>query len=219
MPMVSNARESIGRKYGMMTVLSLGGRNGVKIQVVCRCDCGNIKTVNLTDLKYGHTKSCGCYWNLQHANSITTHGMSRTRLYHIWGSMIYRCNNPNSKDYKNYGLRGIAVCNEWKHDYTLFHDWAINNGYSDHLSIDRINVDGDYTPDNCRWATNAMQMRNRRIDKRNTSGHTGVTFENNRWRARIKIDGKYMNLASTKNKQEAIDAKIRAERLYWGVSL
>lgn len=98
----------------------------------------------------------------KHTNDKTYHGLKDTRLYHIWFGMKARCYNANSENYKHYGGRGIKICDEWKNDFMKFYNWAIRNGYDDELSIDRINVDGNYEPTNCRWATASEQAKNRR---------------------------------------------------------
>lgn len=106
-------------------------------------------------------KSCGCL----HKEIMSTHGKHDTRLYRIWVAMKQRCNNPNNESYKYYGERGIKVCDEWRKDFMVFYNWAMNNGYNDNLTIDRINVDGNYEPANCRWITYQEQARNTRKTK------------------------------------------------------
>lgn len=96
------------------------------------------------------------------------HGDSHTRLYYVWGTMKTRCYNPNTKDYKYYGGRGIAVCEEWRTNFSAFKEWALANGYAPELTIDRVDVDGDYCPENCRWVTRAEQNRNQRKHKKGT---------------------------------------------------
>ena len=112
-------------------------------------------------LRSGITKSCGC---LLHEHN-KTHGLSNTDLYRIYCGMKSRCYNKNNKKYKNYGGRGIKICDEWVNDFSTFYKWAISNGYEKGLSIDRIDVDGNYEPSNCRWANNDIQSHNKRLDK------------------------------------------------------
>jgi hypothetical protein len=127
----------------------------------CKCDCGNVINVTGVDLRSEHTKSCGCYNIEAIIQRNMKHGETRTRLYNIWRKMLRRCKNSNEKRYKDYGGRGIFVCNEWK-DYLVFRDWALSNGYKEDLTIDRRNNDGNYDPDNCRWATYKEQGNNKR---------------------------------------------------------
>lgn len=118
-----------------------------------------------------------------------THGESKTRLYVIWGGMVRRCKNCNCKEYKNYGERGIEICNEWM-DFLSFKEWSIKNGYMDLLEIDRIDNDGNYEPSNCRWVTKRINSINTRVIKKtNSSGYKGVDYhkKTKKWRARIRI--------------------------------
>ena len=146
-----------GKKFNKLTVLERVGTRWRSPLWKCRCDCGNITYVNSSSLKGGTTKGCGC----GEGQSLRTHGLSNTRLNKIWDGMKSRCYNKNSTSYKYYGARGIMVCDEWKNDFKAFYDWAINNGYQDGLSIDRINVDGNYEPSNCRWVDSFAQLSNK----------------------------------------------------------
>jgi hypothetical protein len=156
-------KDLTGKRFGRLVVLRLycHGGNGKSVKWVCKCDCG--KTVNIASshLLNGSTQSCGCYHEEQFRKSTIKHHMSNTRLYNIWNRMIRRCECDTEKAFINYGARGISVCEEW-HESKNFFDWALANGYDDSLTIDRINVNGNYEPSNCRWITKKEQAYNKR---------------------------------------------------------
>lgn len=128
---------------------------------ICKCDCGNIVSINKKNFMSGSSMSCGCAVSEANSRRLKTHGDRKSRLYNTWCNIKSRCYNPNNQDFARYGGRGISMFGPWKNNYSIFMEWAIKNGYDDSLSIDRIDVDGDYCPDNCRWVDMAVQANNR----------------------------------------------------------
>lgn len=151
-----------GERYGRLTVIKRAPNKGRTTIWECRCDCGNVKNVRQPDLRSGRTRSCGCIHHEMMIKKNTVHGLSDTRICHIWRSMKDRCSNPNNKAYCNYGGRGIQVCKEWADSLEKFYTWSIENGYEENLSIDRIDNNGNYEPDNCRWVDRKTQNKNKR---------------------------------------------------------
>ena len=150
-----------GKKFGRLTVMSRAKNSkGGKARWLCRCECGNECIVHSSSLKSGNTKSCGCIRREVSHDKAVTHGMSKTPLFAVWWAMLSRCNNPNNHSYKNYGARGIKVCDEWLNPSKFF-DWAAENGYSSGLTIERIDVNKGYGPDNCKWIPKDEQARNK----------------------------------------------------------
>lgn len=150
----------IGDRFARLEVLGLSDKRDKSrsYYYICKCDCGNIVEVRKDSLFNGRIKSCGCFTK----DRMTKHKKCNTRLYHIRNGMINRCENLNSKDYKNYGARGISVCPEWRNSFESFYRWALENGYADNLTIDRIDNNGNYEPSNCRWVDIKTQSRNTR---------------------------------------------------------
>ncbi|MCI8374909.1 MAG: hypothetical protein HFI29_05660 [Lachnospiraceae bacterium] len=179
-----------GQRFGRLVVLEKADSDkSGNTMWKCRCDCGTIKKVNSSKLRSGETKSCGCLRKETTAKinkgnkSRITHGMSRTRLYRAWGNMKHRC-SPSCplKCYDSYYGRGIRVCDEWK-DFAAFADWALKNGYTDELTIDRIDNDGNYEPGNCRWVTREVQDNNRSNSRYIT--YKGKTLTVTQWAREI----------------------------------
>ena len=155
--------------------------------------CGTEFKACTYSINSGHSKSCGCYHKkLKSEGMNIKHNLSNTRLYNTWSKLKNRVLNPKDKQYNDYGGRGITICDEWKNDFKSFYDWAMSNGYSDELSIDRIDNDGNYCPENCRWTTRTIQQRNQRIQKNNTSGYKGVSFvkDRNKYKSYICVNKK-----------------------------
>ena len=157
-------KEITGQKFGKLTAIKLDHiqkkSNGTRHFWLCQCDCGKELIVEKYCLTSGHTKSCGCL-----KIGTPTHGLTKTRIYRTWCRMKERCYRVKNNRYQNYGGRGIKVCDEWKNDFMSFYNWAMAHGYTDNLTIDRINVNGNYEPNNCRWITTKAQNNNRKSNR------------------------------------------------------
>lgn len=182
-----------GKKFGKLTVIEFEFVKNKRRYWKCKCDCGNIKIVQLPHLTSGHTQSCGCLHKEKVKQLLTKHGKYYSRLYSIWINIKDRCYNHKSLAYKHYGGRGINVCNEWlnkEEGFINFYNWAMENGYQDNLTIERINVNSDYNPFNCKWITKSEQQQNKR-------NNVFITYKNKtlniaQWSKELKIP--YYNL-------------------------
>lgn len=160
-----------GQRFTRLIVVERTANIGGRPAWLCKCDCGKIKTISSNHLLQGRTNSCGCLHNEQLAQRSTVHGdatrENKTRLYKVYNNMISRCHRPNFPRYADYGGRGITVCDTWRNSYEAFKKWALQSGYDKtapkgSCTIDRIDNDKGYSPDNCRWVSMKTQSTNRR---------------------------------------------------------
>lgn len=204
-----------GNRYGLLTIVSEGPRNSYanKRQVWCKCDCGNedLTLVTTNNLISGNTSSCGCVGE----ESRKTHGMSNTRTYQIHEGMIRRCKPHLAEDFPYHAGKGIQVCEEWESFENFFADMG---ECPEGMSLDRIDVDGNYCKENCRWATNSVQGYNKGLDPNNTSGKSGVSWytRNEKWSAEIHVENKHIRLGMFSNFDDAVKAREEAELKYYG---
>lgn len=153
----------LNQKYGRLTINSIFQHKSKHLNAVCVCECGVTKTVNLYKVLSGHTKSCGCLSDelRKSGGPNKRHGHSSHRLHRIWSHMKARCHYLNDPKYYVYGARGIILCDSWRQDFAIFLEWALNNGYKDGLTIERIDVNGNYEPSNCTWISMPDQGKNK----------------------------------------------------------
>lgn len=217
-----NAADMCGQKYGLLTVIERAGSNKYSKPLwKCKCDCGKEVILSRSVLIHGQ-RSCGCLQGVRADLSLSPlfRRSHNNRLYNTWAAMRERCYKPNKQNYKYYGGRGISVCDEWKSDFMAFAEWAIDNGYADTLELDRIDTDGNYSPDNCRWVTHKENSWTRGVKCSNKSGITGVSWVQSRsgkggkWRAGIMVDGKQMHLGYFETVEAAQAARKEAETKY-----
>ncbi len=209
-----------GHKYGRLVVLGVSHKykrpSGTQVTYWnCVCDCGENISVVGSDLRSGHTGSCGCLHKEMLSGRMKTHGMTGTRIYTIWKGMKTRCKNV-SETYHNYGGRGITYCESWE----IFDNFLLDmgEGYSDGLELDRIDVNGDYCKENCRWVDGNIQAYNQRKKSSNTSGRTGVSYHKRttKWHARISVKGEMIFMGCFDNFEDAVKAREEAELKYYG---
>ncbi len=181
-------KDFIGKKIGFLTIIDYADKRNGKVRVWCKCDCGKTIKVFIDNLKREHTRSCGCKKGSMISKSKITHGKTHTKLAHIYNQMKARCYYKKNPAYKNYGGRGIKICNEWldkENGFMSFYNWAINNGYKEGLTIDRIDNNSNYEPNNCRWATYYEQANNKRNNRMLT--YNGETYTITQWARKLGI--------------------------------
>lgn len=203
-----------GKRFGRLTVICLDHKkprkNGGNILFwKCKCDCGNEKVIRGDNLRSNTTTSCGCFARENTSKIKKIHGQRNSRLYNIWNGVKDRIFNKNNQAFSNYGGRGLGMFDEWVSDFTSFYNWSIQNGYDESLSIDRIDNNKGYTPDNCRWVNSHLQASNRRIQKNNKTGYAGIYFCNTEklYKSQITINKKSHTIGRFKTIKEALDAR------------
>lgn len=205
-----------GKQFGRLLVVDRAGSDKAKNATWrCRCDCGKEKVVSSRDLIAGDTRSCGCLQRELVKERMTTHKASKTRLYRVWAGIKNRCYNKNSENYKYYGGKGIAVCEEWRNDFTAFSEWAIENGYNEYAAtqectIDRIDNSKDYCPSNCRWSNHTSQCNNQSSNKLFT--YNGETLTMAEWARRTGI--KYTTLRARIRRGVPFEEAIKMKEIH-----
>lgn len=191
--MSAKAKDLTGKKFGRLTVIRRVENKGPHAAWLCVCECGNYVTVPGRYLREGTKKSCGCLRKeiMKKQKYGLRHGCVHTRLYKAWNNMIQRTSNPNKTEYEQYGGRGIKACQEWRDSFEEFRDWAMANGYRDDLTLDRIDVNGPYSPENCRWSDVYTQANNRSDNRFIT--YKGKTQTMAQWAREIGIKPKTLS--------------------------
>lgn len=207
----------IGKKFGRLTVQYVykekDSTGNTRRYCHCKCECGNEKNVKTIHIVGGYVQSCGCLFKdtITEFNKTTKvkHNLSHHSLYRLWGEILHRCRVTTGETGKNYGGRGIRVCEEWKNHPEIFIKWCLENGWKKGLTIDRIDVNGNYEPNNCRFTDYYIQNTNKRIAKNNTSGYVGVYEDKKRkrWHSSIMIKGTRHRLGYFTSKKDALDAR------------
>lgn len=186
---MSKSLNLTGLRYGRLTVTCRSKEHIGRVWWNCRCDCGNEKAVPANNLRIGKTQSCGCLAKEQLQARALKHGMAKTPLYNVWRAMKNRCYWQKHPQFALYGGRGITVCDEWM-SFPIFHKWAIEAGYSHWLSIDRIDVNGNYEPANCKWSTPSEQARNTRRTARAPDGTPWATVAEQNGISNMQYNGR-----------------------------
>lgn len=200
-----------GNRYGKLLVMHRAGEAGKQATWLCVCDCGEEVVVSGGSLRGGRTTSCGCYAK----ECVTTHGMHKTTTYSTWTHMKHRCYNESFEQYEDYGGRGIIVCDSW---LSSFENFLSDMGERpEGMTLDRVDVHGNYCKENCRWASHTDQSFNQKLHKRNKSGKSGVYIsKSGNWIAEIKVNYKKIHLGTFRTFDRAVEAREAAEIKYFG---
>jgi hypothetical protein len=205
----------VGERYGHLEVIKLNNKHPRGNSWLCRCDCGKeiiLGTVHLLGSKTRRpNRSCGCAKDTYNGQTL-----KYKKLYKTWHNLINRCYNPNADYYEYYGGKGIGVEEEWRNSFENFLQWSLENGYKEHLTIDRIDPNKDYGPSNCRWSDNFVQAQNRSVLRNNKTGVTGVCYDEKQGFYRAYISRKKVRkfLGCFKTLEEAVEARMKAEEHY-----
>lgn len=216
-------KDLTGQTFNRLTVISfhswrVNHKSGKRKSLwLCSCECGNTRITCAWSLSSGATKSCGCYLK---DNYYKLHGASKSREYRSWQSMKDRCFNPNNPRFNCYGGKGITVCDRWLEHKKGFINFLEDMGERpENTSLDRINVHGNYEPSNCRWAKGSDQQFNQTLRSNNTSGKTGVRWNQqcSKWQALITVKGKAIHLGLFEYFDAAVVARKEGELKYYGM--
>lgn len=210
---MKNFVDLTGKKYNYLTIIKFSHYKSNYRYWLCRCDCGVEKSIREDLIVKNKTISCGCYNIIKIKKTNTKHGLWSHRLHNVWSSIKTRCYNKKSHAYKNYGGRGITMCDEWKNNFKSFYDWAMSNGYQDNLTIDRINNNGNYEPLNCRWVDMKTQSNNKRNNKMITYKNETLSVSEMARKYDITVDRLSKRLYAGWSVQKAIETPVNKNKI------